>query len=281
MNKTKQTNLEGKDISDVKPFVKWAGGKRKLVKKFSHLVPNSYETYFEPFVGGGAVFFYLNPKKATLNDLNDELINVYRVIKNKPDDLMKELDKLQPNVNSKDFYYELRSTEVKNRAKKAARTIYLNKTGFNGMYRVNSKGKFNIPFGDMKNVKLYSEENILSCSEYLQRADLISGDYSKLIEKIGCEDFVYLDPPYVPISDTAHFTSYTKDKFGVKEQEKLAEFCKKIDEKGGYFLLSNSDTAFCRDLYSNYNITTIKASRSIAAKGASRKAVSEVIVSNY
>ena len=109
MNKTKQTNLEGKDISDVKPFVKWAGGKRKLVKKFSHLVPNSYETYFEPFVGGGAVFFYLNPKKATLNDLNDELINVYRVIKNKPDDLMKELDKLQPNVNSKDFYYELRA----------------------------------------------------------------------------------------------------------------------------------------------------------------------------
>ena len=230
-NKTRQTNLEGKEISNVKPFLKWAGGKRKLVRKFSHLIPDKYDTYFEPFVGGGAVFFYLNPMKAVLNDLNEELINTYKIVKKKPKDLMEELDQLQPNVSSKDFYYDLRASEAKDNIKRAARTIYLNKTGFNGMYRVNLRGQFNIPFGDMKNVKLYDKENILSCSKYLKKATLVNGDYSTLLKNITKNDFVYMDPPYVPISETAQFTSYTKDKFGVEEQKNLESFARKLIKK--------------------------------------------------
>lgn len=263
-----------------KPFLKWAGGKGKLFKYFEHRISDYYNRYFEPFIGGGAVFFKLNPETAVINDLNEELMNVYTIVKNEPVKLIKELDKLQDKVNNEKFYYEFRATAPKSELKTAARTVFLNKTGYNGMYRVNLKGEFNIPFGDMKNIRLYNEDNILACSKALGNTDIQSGDYGNLLPLIKKNDFVYLDPPYVPLSKTASFTSYTKESFGEKEQLELVEFCKAIDSKGAKFLLNNSDTEITRDIYKMFDIEIIKAARSIAASAKSRKTVNELVVTN-
>ena len=212
-----QVNLSGEEIANAKPFLKWAGGKNRLFKHLKKFIPIKYNCYFEPFVGGGAVFFNLNPINSVINDLNNELINVYKIVKEEPKNLMKELDELQGKVNDKEFYYECRAKLPKTNLKKAARTIFLNKTGFNGMYRVNSKGEFNIPFGDMKNAKLYDRDNLLACSKTLDNALIQNGDYKKLLNLIKEGDFVYLDPPYVPLSKTSSFTNYTKENFGKKE----------------------------------------------------------------
>lgn len=275
-----QVDLSGEEITCAKPFLKWAGGKSKLFKHFENMIPEKYNSYFEPFVGGGAVFFKLNPKTAIINDLNSELMNVYSIIKTNSKGLMKELDKLKNKVNNKDFYYDFRGERPETDLKKAARTIFLNKTGFNGMYRVNSKGEFNIPFGDMKNAKLYDKDNLLACSKTLDNTLIKNGDYRDLLDLIKDGDFVYLDPPYVPLSKTASFTSYTKESFGEKEQLELVKFCKEIDSKGARFLLNNSDTEITREIYSGFNIEIIKAPRSIAASGKSRKSVNELVVTN-
>ena len=276
-----QTTLDGKVISDAKPFLKWAGGKGRLIGKLQKFFPDSYNRYFEPFVGGGAIFFYLNPEKAIINDLNQELINLYEKIRDQPEELMIKLDELQPKVDSKGFFLETRAKVPRNKLDLAVRTIYLNRTCYNGMYRVNSSGEFNVPFGDMGNPRLYEKKNILACSKALQRTTILTGDYKKLIRRIRKNDFVYLDPPYVPLSDTAHFTSYTSEKFGEEQQEELLEFCKKVGKKGALFLLSNSENEFTKKLYEAFNCKTIKAARSVAARSSSRAPVNELVVTNY
>jgi len=276
-----QTTLTGKNIAVAKPFLKWAGGKGRLVEKLKQFFPTEYNRYFEPFIGGGAVFFYLNPKEACINDLNEELINLYKVVRNTPQELMLKLDELQPNVDDKEFFLKVRSEVPKDILKRAVRTIYLNRTCYNGMYRVNSAGGFNVPFGDMNNPQLYNKKNITECSYSLKKTTILSGDYKKLIRRIKKNDFVYLDPPYVPLSDTAHFTSYTREKFGENQQIELVEFCKKITKKGALFLLSNSQNKITTELYKDFKCNTIQASRSVAAKASSRKTVNELVVTNY
>ena len=276
-----QITFDGKELSDAKPFLKWAGGKGRLLDKVSKFFPGNYNRYFEPFIGGGAIFFYLNPKKAIINDLNSELINLYNIIKKKPEELMKGLDKLQTKVNNKDFFLEMRSKKLKKELEQAVRMVFLNRTCYNGMYRVNSKGEFNVPFGDMGTPKLYEKKNIIACSHILKKTTILNGDYKKLNIRIRKRDFVYLDPPYVPLSETAHFTSYTSEKFGKEQQLELLEFCEKIDRKGGLFMLSNSYNEFTEKLYQNFNINTIKAARSVAAKSESRAEIKEIVVTNY
>jgi len=276
-----QTTFDGNELSDAKPFLKWAGGKGRLLNKLSKFFPKNYNSYFEPFIGGGAVFFHLNPEKAIINDLNNELINLYNAIKKNPEKLMEELDGLQGNVDDKDFFLKMRSKKPKKELDRAVRMIFLNRTCYNGMYRVNSKGEFNVPFGDMGTPKLYEKKNIIACSQALKKTTILCGEYKKLNQRIRKKDFVYLDPPYVPLSDTAHFTSYTSEKFGERQQLELLEFCKKIDQKGGLFMLSNSYNEFTEKLYCKFNTNTIKAARSVAAKSESRAEIKEIVVTNY
>ena len=279
-----QTTLDG-GISKkrAKPFLKWAGGKGNLIKDLEPFFPSKFNTYFEPFLGGGAIFFHLNPEKAVISDFNEEVIDVYVEIKNNPEELMIALDKLQPKVDDKDFFYSIRAKKTSRMStlNRVCRTIFLNKTCFNGMYRVNSKGDFNVPKGSMKNPRLYKRENLIACSESLQGKEIISGDYKKILKKVKKNDFVYLDPPYDPLSKTASFTSYTKNDFGKDEQIELAKLFKSLDKKGAIIMLNNSDTEYTRELYKNYRIEIIKAPRFVAAKGKSRKPVNELVVMNY
>ena len=251
------------------------------MNKLRNFFPETYNRYFEPFIGGGAVFFYLNPEKAIINDLNEELINLYCNVRDEPQKLMEKLDDLQENVDDKEFFLDMRSKEPIDSLEKAVRTVFLNRTCYNGMYRVNSGGKFNVPFGDMGNPKLYEKKNIIACSQALKKTTILSGDYKKLNRRIRKNDFVYLDPPYVPLSDTSHFTSYTSEKFGEEQQVELLEFCKKIDKKGGLFMLSNSYNEFTEKLYQDFKIDTIKAARNVAAKTSSRTPINELVVTNY
>jgi len=267
---------------NAKPFLKWVGGKGKLFEKFKHLIPKSYNRYFEPFVGGGAVLFHLKPNKATINDLNTELINLYRIVKFAPEKLMQELDGMQSEVKNEEFYYWLRANIPDNKLQQAARTVFLNKTCFNGLYRVNQKGKFNTPFGNTKSyqVGLYKKESILGCSAVLQNTEINNGDYADLLTEIRENDFVYLDPPYILKSKTEKFINYTKELFQIEQHKKLMEFCKEIDRKGAKFLLSNSDTPESREIFGDFNFNIIQAPRFIACKTESRKDVNELVVSN-
>jgi len=279
-----QTTLDG-GISKkrAKPFLKWAGGKGNLIKDLKPLFPSEFNTYFEPFLGGGAIFFHLNPENAVISDFNEELIDIYVEIKKNPEELMIALDKLQPKVDNKDFFYSIRAKKTSRMStlNRVCRTIFLNKTCFNGMYRVNSKGDFNVPKGSMKNPRLYKRENLIACSERLQEKEIVSGDYKKILKKVKKNDFVYLDPPYDPLSKTASFTSYTKNDFGKDEQMELANLFESLNKKGAILMLNNSDTEYTRELYKNYRIKIIKAPRFVAAKGKSRKPVNELVVMNY
>ena len=276
-------SISSERVSKVKPFVKWAGGKGGIIKKLEAYFPDKFDTYFEPFVGGGAVFFHLNPPRAVINDLNRELMGVYEVVKNDVDALMAALDKQQEYVEDKEYFYKMRGKNPNRMTpiNRAARTIFLNKTCFNGIYRVNAKGIFNVPFGDMNNPTLCERENLLECSKALKNTKILSEDYKALMPRIRKGDFVYLDPPYVPLSKTAHFTSYTRGGFGEEEQNELKEFCDSLDSSGARFLLNNSDTELVRDLYSSYNFSVVEAPRSLAASASSRKSVAEAVVTNF
>lgn len=268
-----------------KPFLKWAGGKGALFPKIEKYLPSDYEKrrYVEPFVGGGAVFFRLRPKKAIINDSNPDLMNVYRVIRDNVEDLIKALKPKQKDVDSKEKYYEMRNKKPRTPVTKAMRIIYLNKTCFNGLYRVNSKGGFNVPFGDNKNPELFIEDNLKEVSNLLAGTRIEEGDYYNLLSLIKKNDFVYLDPPYDPLSETSSFTSYTKEGFGFDRQEQLVEFCKKLDKKGTKFLLNNSSTDKLKTLYKDagFHIGTEDAPRVISSKGDKRIPVPELFVTNY
>ena len=271
----------------VAPVLKWVGGKRQLLDTLKPLFPKGYKSYCEPFIGGGAVLFSIQPKNAYVNDINAELINVYNVIQNDVDELI-ELLKLMKNDSK--FFYEIRDWD-RDREKyqslsevqKAARIIYLNKTCYNGLYRVNNAGEFNSPFGSYKNPNIVNEPVLRAVSNYFNKANIhfTTGDYSLVLKNIPKGTFVYLAPPYDPISTSSNFTGYSRGGFGREEQIRLKAFCDKLDSRGIKFMLSNSATEFILDQYQNYKITRVQAKRSINSVGSKRGNVDEVVVTNY
>lgn len=266
------------------PIVKWVGGKRQLLFELLKNMPKTYNRYFEPFIGGGALFFELQPDNAYISDMNEELINLYSVVRDSVDELIEDLSK---HEISKEYFLEIRNidrTEEYSKlsnVERASRFIYLNRTCFNGMYRVNSKGEFNVPFGNYKNPRIIDENNLLNCSELLKKTEIKCADFSKIIHKVQKGDFVYFDPPYVPLNETSSFTSYTKDGFDIDMQFKLREVCDELDSMGVKFMLSNSDTKLVNKLYANYEIKKVFASRQINANAAGRGKITEVLVKNY
>lgn len=266
------------------PIVKWVGGKRQLMFELIKNLPKSYNRYFEPFIGGGALFFELQPENAYVSDMNEELINLYQVVRDNASELITDLQK--HNI-SKEYFMEIRNIDRTeeyanwSNVKKASRFIYLNRTCFNGMYRVNSKGEFNVPFGHYKNPRIIDENNLINCSNLLQRTEIKHADFSEILKKVKKGDFVYFDPPYVPLSETSSFTSYTKDGFDIDMQFKLRDICDELDFRGVMFMLSNSDTKLVNELYANYEIKKVFASRQINANADGRGKITEVLVRNY
>ncbi len=267
-----------------RPFLKWAGGKAQLVPEILQRIPSDIATYYEPFLGGGAVFFALRPARAVLSDINPDLINAFEVVRDKPTELIESLSK---HRHSKSYFYKLRGADrsadfwVNSDVDKASRVIYLNKTCYNGLYRVNSRGEFNVPFGDYQNPKIVDDENISACSAALQSAEIVNEPFESIADRVTEGDFVYCDPPYVPASRTANFAGYTKEGFPDEMHRRLAEFCRVIDRKGARFLLSNSDTPLTRELYAAFHVETVEAPRAINSKADRRGRVTEILVRNY
>ena len=286
----------------VKPFLKWAGGKGQLLGIINENLPASFETYIEPFVGSGAVVFDLlsnktDLKKAVINDINSDLVNTYTSIRDNCELLVQELYDLQENYlaenedGRKTMFYDIRDKYNLREAEDvtlACYFIFLNRTCFNGLYRVNASNQFNVPHGKYKNPKICDKKNLFAVSEALQRVEIHNDDYETLRDGVSKGCFVYLDPPYKPISETSAFNSYSAVKFDDDEQVRLKEFCDAVNDQGGYFMLSNSDPAaidpnnrFFDDLYAAYRIQRIGAKRAINANGNSRGEVSELLITNY
>ena len=272
-----------------KPFVKWAGGKRQIIDKLKKYVPDEFDTYYEPFIGGGALLFELSPKKAVINDSNEELMNVYECLcdEEKFKKMCSVLNHYETE-HSEAFYYDIRNKDRNKNSynrlscyTKAARTIYLNKACFNGLYRVNSKNEFNVPFGKKLKVNTYDGGNLITVSNYLTMNDIeiLCVDFEDAVKSAKKGDFVYFDPPYD--SDTSTFNNYTEDGFGKEEQRRLAKVFKELDAKGVYVMLSNHNTSLVNELYKDYHIHLIEAKRSINANGKKRGKVEEVIITNY
>ena len=269
------------------PILKWVGGKRQLLSEIIPLIDESCDNYVEPFIGGGAVLFRLQPKKAIINDYNTELINVYRTVR---DDLygLVALLKKHEKYNSSDYYYEVRALDrtpdfdKMSNSEKAARIIYLNKTCYNGLYRVNSLGQFNSPYGKYKNPNIVNEVVLRAISKYLNGNEISirSGDYKDVLNDIEKNSFVYLDPPYMPISSSSSFTGYTEGGFGYDKQVELKEECDKLNSKGVHFLQSNSDCEEIRELYKAYRIKVVKANRAINSDAKKRGQINEVLIYN-
>jgi DNA adenine methylase len=269
-------------------FLKWAGGKLQLIEQFKNLFPPSFNNYYEPFIGSGAVFFYikskLKPNKVILSDTNEELINCFVVVRDKPSELIELLSNHRKK-HSKEYYYAVRSIESDRLdvVSKAARLIYLNKTCFNGLYRVNSKGQFNVPMGDYQNPCIFDKNTLLRASQLLQGVHLRVMTFEKVLDFAEKGDFVYFDPPYIPLSKTSSFTQYFKGRFSVKEQKRLSEVFYLLDLRGCFVMLSNSDHALTRELYRDYekNIVMVRAKRMINSVASKRGAINEAVVTNY
>lgn len=279
-----------KEIKKVtlQPFTKWTGGKRQLLPVIRELMPKTYNRYFEPFVGGGALFFDLAPKDAVINDFNAELINCYQQIKDNPQELI-EILKVHQEYNSKEYYLDLRSADRDERidmmseVQRAARILYMLRVNFNGLYRVNSKNQFNVPYGRYKNPKIVNEELISAISVYINnnQLEIKVGDFEKAIVDVRTGDFVYFDPPYIPLSETSAFTSYTHEGFSFADQVRLRDAFKRLSDTGAYVMLSNSSSALVEELYKDFNIHYVEATRTNGAKSSSRGKISEIIVTNY
>jgi len=271
----------------VPSLIKWAGGKKQLLEQFKQFFPEKIERYFEPFVGGGTVAFFLlqnHPeiKKIFLSDINEELIITYNSVKNNIDKLISLLKEYKLKHN-KEFYYKIRAKDVKKLTpvQIAARFIYLNRTCFNGLYRVNSHGGFNVPIGSYKNPTICNEEDLREISRLLQKDDIIVAQFYNTVKKAKKGDFIYFDPPYHPLKKGKSFTMYAKGGFLEKEQEKLKETFAELDKKGCKVMLSNSDTPFIRELYKDYKINTVLATRMINCDGKNRGKINEVVITNY
>lgn len=270
----------------IAPFLKWVGGKRQLMPAIKELFPKNYTNYYEPFIGGGAVLFDLQPKNAVINDFNQELINVYQTIKENPEELISDL---KNHKNESDYFYDLRALDREDNfenlsnIKKASRVIYLNKTCYNGLYRVNNSGEFNSPFGRYKNPNIVNETTIRAVSKYLNtnKITILNGDFEEALKGIKKSSFVYFDPPYHPVSASSNFTGYVQGGFDMYEQVRLRDLCNKLNEKRVNFLLSNSATQFIEDLYKDYKISYVKANRSINSNAKKRGEIDEVLIRNY
>lgn len=308
---TKQTKL----IPSARPFLKWAGGKTQLLSEFNKRLPPELKNekitrYAEPFIGGGAVFFWLSNtfsfEHSYICDVNEELVLSYKVIRESVKDLIAELGNLQSEYLSKDeeererFYYEIRNSFNKKLpeidfnnyssewVERAARIIFLNRTCFNGLFRVNMKGEFNVPFGKYKNPDILNEDNLNEVAALLKTTQILSGDFTSIREFVDDQTFVYFDPPYRPLNHTSSFTSYSKNGFSDKDQIRLVEFFRELDEKGAKCMLSNSDPqnedpedTFFDDLFSDYYIERVPARRIINSDGSNRGDINELIITNY
>lgn len=271
----------------VSPIVKWVGGKRQLLDEITPLLPKRITSYCEPFLGGGAVLFSIQPSNAIVNDLNGDLIAVYETVR---DDVEPLIDALKKHENTSEYFYKIRDLDrdketyqALSKVERASRLIYLNKTCFNGLFRVNSSGEFNSPFGHYKNPNIVNEPVLRAVSKYLLSANIAfcNEDFSFTLSKIGKGGFVYLDPPYDPVSDTASFTGYNKGGFNKDEQIRLKQCCDDLTKRGIKFMLSNSATAFIKDLYKDYNISIVQAKRAINSDASKRGAIEEVLIRNY
>ncbi len=290
-----------------KPFLKWAGGKTQLINDIEKVLPTDIIrasfTYIEPFVGSGAVLFWMlnnfpNLKKAVINDINEDLINTYRTISSKPKDLIlileilqNEFHSLEGNEDNKKVYYyqkrELYNSRLEDKTMQSALFIFLNRTCFNGLYRVNRKNEFNVPMGRYKRPTICDKDNILAVNEVLQKVEIISGDFEQTLDFADENTLFYFDPPYKPLSETSSFNSYAKDDFNDNEQIRLKNFCDKLDVLNHTWILSNSDVKgkdnndnFFDDLYSDYNIKRVEAKRSINANPAKRGKLTELLITN-
>ena len=277
--------------NDYQPFIKWVGGKRGLLSQIIPLLPKNFNNYFEPFVGGGALFFelytrgLLKDKEVFLFDINAELINAYNIVTNYPNQLINELEIFKQN-HSQEFFYEVRSWDRQNDflqrsdIQRASRFIYLNKTCFNGLYRVNKNNQNNVPIGSYKNPNICDAEVILSASRALKNVNILNSSYKEVLKYASKNDLIYFDPPYYPLTQTASFTSYSEFEFLEKQQLELYDVFKSLSEKGCNVLHSNSDTEFIKDLYKDFEIKEIFANRFINSKGSDRGKISEVIIKN-
>jgi DNA adenine methylase len=270
-------------MSDPRPFVKWAGGKTQLLPLLIQRVPEHFGTYFEPFVGGGSLLFALQPERAVISDINAELINAYMVIR---DHLGPLIRSLQHHTNDATHFYDVRTWDVSKltQVRRASRFIFLNKTCFNGLYRENSAGQFNTPFGRYPNPTVADRANLAAVSEYLRRSEvrLLNDSYEKCVRTARKGDFIYFDPPYFPISATASFTKYHKTDFAADDQRRLAGVFRNLSRRGCYVLLSNSNTPFIRGLYDEFPTVEVAASRAINCRGSLRgKTPNEVLVCSF
>lgn len=274
--------------TEVSPFLKWVGGKRQLLPEIACLLPSDIEKYhyFEPFVGGGAVLFFLQPENATINDSNAELINVYNVVKSNIEGLLTELKK---HKNEAEYFYSIRNLDRQSNFKnlpevfRASRLIYLNKTCFNGLYRVNNAGEFNAPFGRYSNPNIINETTLRAVSKFLnnKKIKIKNEDYSATLKNCPKKSFIYLDPPYHPLSESSNFTGYIQGGWNMYDQIELKKACDELTNRGIPFMQSNSSADFIKELYKDYNVKIVKAKRAINSNGANRGEIDEVIIRNY
>ena len=278
-------------LTTPKPFVKWAGGKRQLIPILNENLPKTMGTYYEPFLGGGALLFHIlserNGQKCGISDLNSDLVLTYTTIRDKPNELIHSLKNHSKNYqkDSKSYYYAIRESNPRSAVEKTSRLLFLNRTCFNGLYRVNSKGKFNVPLGKYTNPNIVNEENIRSVSHVLQsrKVSIKCRDFESVLDDAKKGDLVYFDPPYQPVSDTANFTSYTHKSFTITDLKRLANLCLDLDSKGCKVLLSNSDSQEVADMFTDkqWKIKKIEANRSINSNSKKRTGHFELLIKNY
>jgi DNA adenine methylase len=283
---------------ELKPPLKWAGGKRQIINELVERMPKKFNKYYEPFIGAGALFFEIKPENSTINDINYEISNLYKVLSNKANTikLIEALKDYETKHNEfktlelkSEFFYKIRTLDRQEGFKKLkdyeilARTIYLNKTCFNGIFRLNSEGYFNVPFGKKEIVNLFDKNNIDSINKFLEsnKVTILNGDFEIALRDVSKGDFVYLDPPYDTIDNKNSFTTYSKEGFGKEDQRRLAKLFIELDKRGAYLMLSNHNTDLIRELYFKFNIKVITVRRMINSKGDGRGKVEEVLITNY
>lgn len=266
--------------SKATPFLKWAGGKTELLPEIEKRLPRSFSTYWEPFIGGGALYFRLSPASAVISDGNEELINCYQTVRDNVEELISAL---KEHTNDKQHFLKTRSIQPwqLEPVDRTARMIYLNKTCYNGLYRVNQRGEFNVPFGRYNNPRICDEKGLRECSLALRNAEIVCRDFRHLLYKARPGDFVYFDPPYSPLSATSSFTAYSEAPFDQREQKALRRVFDALTERGCHAMLSNSDTELTRRLYKGFNIDAVQASRAINCHSENRGKISELIITNY
>lgn len=270
-----------------RPFLRWAGGKQALVSRLMKFLPYSYSaengTYFEPFLGAGSLFLRLAPKRAVVSDLNRHLISVFEAIKSDPSGLSRQC-KLHERRNSRSYYYRIRDLFNRelhcNNTRQASRFLYLNRAGFNGIFRVNTAGQYNVPYGNKNHLLMPDLAHLKSLSSAFRHVDFRICPFEETLEHIGAGDLVYLDPPYPPLNGTSYFTHYTKERFDSSDQERVAQFAKSISTKGGLVMITNADTDQVRSLYKEWNIHRVSSVRYVSCK-SERHRVGELVITNY